>query len=261
MRLQRYRHKLTTGIKVYGQYYLQRQTPVIIYSTGRVGSMALHHSLDAAGVLVFQVHILNPDEIAAKNPPGTTKWAYKHIISKQRPAKIISIVRDPLALMVSDFFPKLKWIADDPEAYKHHAVDELCEMFNTRYFEQGRHHEKLNWFEDHFESDLGIDVYAHPFSKEGGYTRFEHSPYDVLIFKLELDDATKSQLVAAFVGLDAFNIMRYNIGETKDYGAVYKQFKQQLRVRDEHLDAIYTSRYVRHFFTSDEIAALRARWC
>lgn len=258
--LTRLPYKLKRGLNVYASLYLRRKTPFLIYTTGRVGSMALHYSLEEHGAFAFQIHTLNATKLIENQQPGTAVWAYRHIVTPGRPAKIINLFRDPLAVMISDFFPKLRWITGQKEAWLRYSVDELCNIFNTRYFADGRHLEKLNWYEDEMQASLGINVYEQASPRDAGYSRFEHSPYDVLLIRTELDDTLKAKIIGEFAGLDNFTLIRRNVGETKDYGEVYKAFKQRLVVPDDRLNEIYESRYARHFFSDEERHAMRSRW-
>jgi hypothetical protein len=258
--LTRLPYKLKRGFHVYASLYLRHQTPFLIYTTGRVGSMALHYSLEERGAFAFQIHTLNASKLVENQQPGTAVWAYRHIIEPGRRAKIINLFRDPLAVMISDFFPKLRWITGQKEAYFHYSVDELCSIFNTRYFADGRHLEKLNWYENEMQASLGINVYEQNSPRDTGCTRFENSHYDILLIKTELDDTLKAQIIGEFAGLENFTLIRRNVGESKDYGEVYKAFKQRLIVPDERLNEIYGSRYAQHFFSADEIEVMRSRW-
>ncbi len=260
MKLNRLPYKIKRGLDCYVRLYLRGQMPVLVYSTGRVGSMAMHHSLEQQGLFAIQAHTFAPDTLKTEAQPGTTTWAYQHVIRPGRAAQIITLYRDPLAVMVSDFFPKLHWITGDDEAYQHHTVDELCHLFNTAYFEQGRHLDKLNWFEDEMHTSLDIDVYAYPSPRDDGYVQFEQPPYTVLALQTELDDTRKARLVGDFVGRADFSLMRYNVGETKVYGEVYKAFKARLVVDQAHIDTVYGSRYVQHFYSDAAIQHMIAHW-
>jgi hypothetical protein len=251
-------YKFKRGLHVYTSLYLRHQTPVLIYTTGRVGSMALHYSLEARDVFAFQVHTLNPTKL--NQQPGTAVWAHRHIVAPSRPAKIISLYRDPLSVMVSDFFPKLRWITGQDDAWHRYSVQELCDIFCTRYFEQERHLKKLRWYEQEMQASLGINVYEHPSPRDGGYSCLQHGQYDVLLIRTDMDDHVKSRIVGDFVGLESLTIIRRNEGETKDYGQVYKTFKQQLVVPAPHLKAVYESRFARHFFAPSDLQTMCSRW-
>ena len=260
MVLARIPYKIKQGLKAYTNLYMRRLRPVIVFTTGRVGSMALHGALEKHGIFAFHLHTLNPAELKNRKHPQSWLWAYNHIIQPRRPARIISIVRDPVALMVSDFFPKLRWIARQERAYEKLSAERLCDLFTTRYFEQERHLRQLDWFDREMKQCLGIDVFQHPFPKEDGYLRFQQALYDVLVFKTELDDTEKTRIVGDFLGLRQFEIFRSNVGAQKSYGDAYHTFKQLLAVPERRLTEVYSSRYARHFYTKQEIAEFSARW-
>jgi hypothetical protein len=253
-------YKINRALKVYSKLYIQRQTPILIYTPGRVGSTGLYMTLDTLGQFVVHIHTLNAQEIHDKDQPGTTVWAYNHIIQAQRTAKIITLVRDPVSLIISDFFNKLKWLAGAKDAYNHLSVDELCELFRTRYFDDGRHITKLEWYETEFNRALNVDVYAHPFDVERGVGNFHQGLYDVLILRTETDDSIKAQAVSDFLGIPPFDIQRVNEAGKRDYAKIYDAFKKQITLPKQHLDTIYNSAYVTQFFTEEERLSLRDKW-
>lgn len=253
-------YKINRAFKVYNKMYLQRHTPILIYTPGRVGSTGLYMTLDTLGQFVIHVHTLDAQQIHDKDQPGTTVWAYEHVIKAQKSAKIITLVRDPVALLISDFFNKLKWLAGAKDAYNQLSVDELCELFRTRYFDDGRHQLKLRWYEDEFNSVLNVDVYGHPFDVERGVGSFRQGLYDVLILRTESEDTIKAQAVSEFLDIPLFEIQRVNEAEKRDYAEIYNAFKKQIILPKQHLDTIYDSRYALQFFTQAERLSLREKW-
>jgi len=253
-------YKINRALRVYNKMYLQRQTPILIYTPGRVGSTGLYMTLDTLGQFVIHIHTLNAQEIHDKDQPGTTVWAYQHIIQPQKEAKVITLVRDPVALIISDFFNKLKWLAGAKDAYNHLSVDELCELFRTRYFDDGRHTIKLKWYETEFNSALNVDVFAHPFDVERGVGSFHQGLYDVLILRTESDDSIKAQAISEFLGIPPFEVQRVNEAEKRDYAEVYRAFKKQITLPKQHLNVIYDSHYATQFFTEKERQSLRDKW-
>jgi hypothetical protein len=251
-------YKIRRGLEVYSRYYLKRETPVLIYCTGRVGSIAMFNALYNRGVFSFKIEDLDPD--SSRQQRGTTHWVYQHIARPRRPAKVILIVRNPVALMVSDFLPKLKWITGDPDAHLHLAPTELVQIFNERYFAEERHTEKLNWFEEQPQRFLGIDVYAHPFDRKAGWTRFETPRYEVLVIRTEMDDRIKSEVVGDFVGVPDLEIKRINVGESNHYGKAYSAFKRELRIDPAHLNQIHNSRWGQHFYGDEQLEEMNAAW-
>lgn len=253
-------YKINRAVKVYSQLYLHRKTSILIYTPGRVGSTGLYVTLDKLGQFVIHIHTLNAQEIRDKDQPGTTIWAYQHIIVPQRQAKVITLVRDPVALLISDFFNKLKWLAGAKDAYHHLSVDELCHLFRTQYFNDGRHITKLNWYETEFNASLNINVYAHPFDTDQRYGTFREGLYDVLVLRTETEDTLKAKVVSDFLDIPIFEIQRVNEADKRDYADVYSAFRKRITIPDVHLDTIYQSQYVTHFFNDAERESLRDKW-
>jgi hypothetical protein len=77
---------------------------------------------------------------------------------------------------------------------------------------------------------------------------FSASPFDVLLDRLEIDDALKSSIGGEFVGTADFKLSRGNVSEQRPYGPTYKAIK----VPPQRQYEIYDSRYARHFFSEAE---------
>lgn len=253
-------YKINRALKVFTNLYLYHKTPILIYTPGRVGSTGLYVTLDKSGEFVIHIHTLNEAEIRDKDQPGTTVWTYNHVLKAEKPAKVITLVRDPVSLIISDFFNKLKWLAGAKDAYNHLSVDELCELFCTRYFDDGRHQVKLNWYHEEFNQALGVDVYAHPFDTDKRYGSFSEGIYDVLILRTESDDSVKAKAVSDFLGIPPFNIERVNEASNRDYAQIYRVFKNKIALPEAHLDTIYNSQYATLFFSDEERQSLREKW-
>lgn len=253
-------YKINRALKIYSNLYLYRKTPILIYTPGRVGSTGLYVTLDRLGQFVIHIHTLNADEIRDKDQPGTTVWTYNHILKAQKPAKIITLVRDPVSLIISDFFNKLKWLAGAKDAYRHMTVDQLCDLFRTRYFDDGRHIDKLEWYNNEFNQTLGINVFKHPFDTDQRFASFSEHIYDVLILRTESDDQVKVQAVANFLGIEPFDIERVNEASNRDYAEIYRAFKNKIKLPQAHLDTIYNSQYATQFFDEAERQSLRQKW-
>lgn len=250
-------HKVRTGLRNYWLLYARQQPPTAIYTAGRVGSTALYESLQKAGVLVFKPERMADPDLRAQH--GNVVWFYNHVVAPQRPAKIIGVVRDPMAQMMTEYFNKLHWVIGEQKAWENYSIPQLVDFFNTLYFEQQRHLDKLQWFDIEFGGVLGVDVYAHP-KPENGYVQFQQAPYDVLILQLEMDNDTRSQVIGDFLGLKNFQIQRSNTSEAKPYGEVYDQFKREVVVTPQNLETVYGSKFMQHFYDPATIEKMQARW-
>lgn len=268
---------LTRALALYGNHFLLRRSPVIVFSMERSGSVALFQSLLAHGVFAVATHYLSPEKVrrGARTSNGSARWAARHIIARRKPAKIISLVRHPIDNMVSTFargdFGDRGQCADQARGGTIDAGP-LVERFHRQYLASGRYQHPLRWFDREFRPALGVDVYAHPFDKQRGAARIAAPPYDILLMRTELPDDEKARVVGPFLGLPEFTMVSAagkpakadlapgRAGEQSAYGALYKVLKCHVTVPKEYLDAIIASRYAQHFFPAEILDAMRDRY-
>ncbi len=271
--------KIKRALELNINYFLLRRMPTFVYSMERSGSTAMFSSLKSRGVFAIGSHYLDPKKIATPLLSGSARWACRHIIIKRKPAKVITLVRSPLENMLSTF---ARSEYGEQEAHQGGAAsqaaplspDQLSDDFSRTYLETDRYLGPLGWFANEFQAALGINVYDHSFDKQNGFARFREEPYEVLIIRTEMPDTQKAELVADFLGLPAFEILRSSAvgsndrrrlpsgkpGDQTYYAAKYKALKQGVVIPQEYLDAIVDSRHVQHFFTQEERDAMRARY-
>lgn len=260
-------------------YYVLGRTPTFVYSMRRTGSVSLFNAVKARGVFAIATHNLNPDLPPGIRVSGSGRWAMEKIVRRRKPAKLISLVRNPFDTMAS-VFAKSSFdaaiVTGQAEEYarQQRSADELGRQFIENYLKNDRYLEQLAWFESEYRPALGIEVYNHPFDKQRGFARIDEGPYSALILKTELDDASKASLVGEFLGLRDFQMLppdevaypTYKTGFTPGipgtqapYGADYERLKSGLTIPEEYWNNIVNSRFARHFFTSEELAASRSK--
>ena len=164
----------------------------------------------------------------------------------------MSLVRDPIAQCISAFFqPGERRGYLRPDA----STDSLLAAFGDRL-----EHLQLRWFESHLEPAFGIDVYATPFDRERRYQVITTPSVKLLLLRFE-DLAIAPKALAELVGRsEPIALPMANASSDKSYGALYEAFTAALRPSEEVIDRAYTSRLVRHFYSTDEIARFRALW-
>lgn len=239
--------------------YVRRGPPVLVYQTGKVGSMSIAAAARSAGCRrVFRTHRLVPDNY--RNDPwrqlSVSTLLHRRFLSRDAPhLRIISPVRDPVSRNISGFFQNLKRYADDPE---HASVGELQRCFLERY----PHDVGVRWFDTEMRQAFGIDVYAHPFDPAVGHTAVREGSVDVLLFKIELPDETIAVLLAEFLEVEAVALERVNEAAARGprHKSAYDQFRRSLALPAELVDTLYDSQFARHFYTAEERRAGRARW-
>ena len=88
----------------------------------------------------------------------------------------------------------------------------------------------MQWFDLEFKKATGINVYNYLFPKHKGYMTIEENNIELLIMKLEIPDALKERVIADFMHLDKFRLIRQNLGKDKMYSKTYQQFKKTIRL-------------------------------
>lgn len=56
-------------------------------------------------------------------------------------------------------------------------------------------------------------------------------------------------------------LKRSNVGKKKYYASDYSELKKRIKIDNKVLQRIANSRYVKHFYSDDEIRYIIDRWC
>ena len=181
---------------------------------------------------------------------------YKAYVRPQRPLRVITLVREPVANNISMFFQRLRhYISSDAEI-SDYGTDELISIFLENYM----HSRPITWLDAEIKTNFGIDVFRKPFPVHRGHTVISEGKTSLLVLRCELDDRTKARAVADFLGLDEFEIVRSNVTSEKSYATQYAEFRQRIKIPTPLLDQMYNSKFARHFYSSEERKKFRARW-
>jgi hypothetical protein len=181
---------------------------------------------------------------------------YKRYVRPKRRLKVITLVREPVALNISMFFQLLRrYVGRNVEPLEC-DTDELTDIFIKNYM----HWRPLTWLDAEIKTSFGIDIYQHPFPVEQGYTVISEGNTGLLVLRCELDDQTKKRAIADFLNLDEFEIVRSNVRSEKPEARKYADFKQRIRMPPALLDQMYDSKFARHFFSQEERELFRKRW-
>lgn len=265
---------------------------IIIYQMGKVGSTSILHSLQAIDSIpaVFQVHTLSdkginemenrywgntPTIIRRSLLPETTHVYVSHSLKSRLSKnpdskwKIITLVRDPIARNVSEFFYSVDTTKNDPHIPDFYAryrsgninVSELIDRFLERFSEGSDEYTvPLNWFDREFPNVIGFDIYSIEFPRQKGFNIIHSDKYDILILKLEWLKTCFSKAFHEFLGLQNFDLVTKNTASQKAYYPIYKKFLQEVDLPYQYVSRIYNSKYVQHFYTAREIEKFVKRW-
>lgn len=277
-----------TAYKMVGQLKLRLRDlraadppPLLVYQMGKVGSTSVIRSLKALELpmQIHQVHSLSPAGIAKAERIYRERFSISrqidaHLLSSfylrrrlrsletGETWKVVTLVRDPVARNLSSFFQVLhSQYADlyqdlrlDPSSDS--LIPRLIDAFFTRF----PHEEPLRWFDNELNAVLGFDTYHEEFPRHRGYAIHRTGLVDVLTLRVEDLDRCAADAFNEFLEMDGFELLRANEGEDKLYGEAYKRVSKVIEFPNEYLDQMYTSRYVTHFYSAEEIAGFRGRW-
>lgn len=211
---------------------------------GKTGSSFIYRSIQDYGRNVLHCHVLSSLGEHADD-------VYNLLNAKS--AKIISFIRDPVARQISAMWQNF-W---NMERYSDEA--EFTEIENY-YFEKGNIEKIFNWFEWEVKNVLKIDVLAHPFDQEKGYSIIKQENIEFLIMRTDrLNDL--EQIVGEFLGINQFQLRQANSGKEKPYRFAMQAYKESFAISRKELEDIYKkNEYVRHFYSEQEREQLYQKW-
>jgi hypothetical protein len=252
----------------------QPTPPVLVYTAPKVASTAVTAALQAVeGQSVFHVHMISAASIRslreAMRRRGLNRMRHdtlgledignalaSGLIAPRHPARIVSLVRDPVARNISFYFETLDVLWQTKHAHAHISVERLLAEFHERF----RHERGIDWFDNEFKPVLGIDVYEHPFPHDKGYLRIDSELYEVLLMRHDLEDRVKEKCLADLVGASAVSLTPKNVSAQKPYADVYREFLRRVELPEDYVKRLLDSKYARHFYSPAELARFRAKW-
>lgn len=274
-RAYRQRRSATTAVK--RAFYSGDGPPILVYQMGKVGSTTVCRSLEAVnlGHRVLHVHFLSnelPEKrrryIRSIKYPPAVHYDVSQAIRKQlsgghaRDLKIISLVRDPIARLVSSLYEVPELMGADVKTYTG-MIDpsSATEYLERRIADPGGLDYEYTWFDREMKTVFGIDVFAHPFPREKGWTTISSDNVDLLLLRLEDLSSVGPQAIAEFLGLrDPLEMVAGRVRSDSVSGASYARVIQTLSLSRPLTEQVYGSRIVRHFYSDDLINKFLDRW-
>ncbi len=287
-----YSAKAYYGYKLNRKSRQYKEPPLLIYQMGKVGSRTVHKSLRALklDMPIYHVHHLTRDYIAQKEE-RTKKYFYiknkpRHIersdpwqlrfLRKQidkglngHKWRIVTLVRDPIAVNISTFFHHFREIEVLDSVYRIKSayfdfettiklgdIEILTELF----LEKVDHDRPLKYFDRELKSVFGIDVFASKFPKSKGYNVYEEEPANVLLIRLENLNKCAGDAFKEFLNIEGLTLTNTNRGIKKDYNIIYQMFKDSVVLPNTYIDKMYRSKYMQHFYSEEEIKRFKTRW-
>lgn len=250
-------------------------TPVVVHSLPKCGTTAVSLSVARMGlnVPVYHTHWLNPRSLEkiGKNlsnrpdPSGSMvvydmgcRVSESFRRSRGKPWNIVTLVRDPVARNISDFFQVIGEF--DPDFFDRSRRGELgVEEIRERFFQLSSA-DRSYWFDREVRDVFDIDVYASPFPKRQGFAIYEGPRARMLLIRLDDLEACGRDAFREFLNIPDFRLSRANVGDEKEYRDVYRRFREEVILPEEYLEQQYASRLARHFYDEEELRRFRSRW-
>jgi hypothetical protein len=263
--------------------------PVFVLTPGKVGTMAMVQSIaqNNPDRLVVYSHSFTENALATRRRIlrmlGETdeaiekkmRWDHEihrllidnrtarlrgeHPVASSDKIIIVTIVRDPVARLVSEQFQSSSDAAlmDATEVF---GLQALARFIEDRIHRTADHiiDRTEQWYAD-LAWASGFDINETLLPTRDGHAVIETDLVRLLFLKLEqLDDTVGPGLNA--LSLKGGPLGRANSASDRAAASEIGKLKAALRISDTVLDACYTRPWVRHSYDKQEIAAMRARW-
>lgn len=243
---------------------------VLILTHGKVGSTTIYKAVrKLPGYQSFQNHFISEEGVAEARQQQREGYTPVHLLQGEairrellaqpdRPVKLITLMRDPVARAVSNLFQHPAVfnasgeIRDLPmESIITTAVEQV--LFSLAYTER--------WFDRELSTLLGHDFFSRGFDRENGFQLLREGRFELLAGKLESLSSDGASCLGRFfdLGCDLPIPISHARSATGD-AAVYAQLKRNLKLPAALLDEVYSSRVCRHFYTPEELEGFRKLW-
>ncbi|MDR0220718.1 MAG: putative capsular polysaccharide synthesis family protein [Lachnospiraceae bacterium] len=233
---------------------------VYVYQPGRVGSKSVYDSIVAAmpTLRALHTHNLTTDY---KKYFGDAGWEQFAAILRARPTKIVALVREPMARLVSHFFHVL--FLRFPMVFEAMVNQEevpFGDIYEKLLNYAGNHQDidPFMWYDEELKAVFGIDVYAYPFDREKGYGIIKENNTEVLVIKLEtmnIPEKTNSfeDVIGEFCGIKGFRLLRTNEARNKMYSELYREAWSNRIFSKDTVDYYYRgNERMNHFYSEEE---------
>lgn len=249
----------------------------LVWQMGRVASQSLNDALLAGGVRpVFHVHWLSSARIAGACERARRHYGYvrpRHLrVSLQlrrildSPARervewrIVTLVRDPVARNVSDYFLALGNYALPGFRERWRRGEVGLEAALNGFLEGYEHDCRDHWFDEEIGGVFGIDLLSAPFDWKKGYGIVAADGVSVLVLRQESLAETLRPALKEWLGLDVAHVPRQHVSGDEADGELYRALLENIRFDKHFLDRMYAIPWVRHFYSPAEIEGFKAKW-
>ena len=243
--------------------------PVLVYSAGKVGSMALAETVERGlGRRTVHLHFVTREgrrlDAAEAARFGTTpsshRWNADYAwvrtqLQRRRRWEVVTGARDPVSRSISSVFETagaygLVRGGEGSLDVIHREVVRRIDVVAGR----------ASWFDRELRAVCGVDVLARPFDVERGYEIHEHGRFRVLLVRFEDLRRVGGEALGTFLGVGAPELSSTNVAASKPYAELYERYRSTVRFPAPLLDRAYGTREAQALYRPEELAELRRRW-
>jgi len=275
--------RLKTAVRIWARIrkFNDNYPPIIIYQMGKVGSSSIHHALKSIGIKnpLFHSHSLSDKGIknsleyfekAEGENSGVLStldfnWALKEKIkcNSDVQVKIITLVREPIARNISDFFQNITVIGDSVLNVKGELDINAAIKWLNEYFQKYDHETAWDstWYDMEIKELFGVDIYNESFDKVSGVGRICRGNVDILLLRLEDLKNNYEYIFSEFLGIKEKVTMHYrNIAANKPTSSKYNEVLDRFRLPRSVCEYMYEDRHIKHFYTESMMQDFIDKW-
>jgi len=267
-------------------------SPLLVHQMGKVASSSVTRSLTVANIdrRIYHTHSLRPEMIEIyerkrRGYLGTDRegdlrhiWQYRYLrewiergLEKGKKWQVVTLIRDPIARNISDFFENMEMLSPPSERdhilrsieydFEVTVVDSDIKELMDIFIEKFPHDYPARYLDLEVKGVFGVDLYTGDFPTTKGYKVYRGSEADVLLIRLEDLNDCFAEAFQEFLNIEGLTLVNRNVGSQKEYAGIYHMFKNSIYLSEPFVDKMYSSRFVRHFYSEAEINRFKARWC
>ena len=261
---------------------LAGRRPTVTYATYRTSSTSTHWALRrAVGGASIKAHTLLPSRLVHRSNerwfPETDRmiplsshigdWAVSsEIVLPRRPANFVVVIRDPVAVAISGF--AIGWQAWLPRELAGitwpddgNAPAPILERLASAIFDEHFYwHLMPDWMDHDLRPALGWDWRSLPFPHDRGHATAVHGPWKILVLRSDVPDAQKAPVLAEFTGASGIEVRRDNTATDRAVPGLLAAAGRAARLRPERINELLDGEFARHFWSADQLQAMRSRW-
>lgn len=116
-----------------------------------------------------------------------------------------------------------------------------------------------DFFKQQLEAFFGIDIYKMAFDKQSGYSIYKFDNIEIFIYQVEKLSKIFRKL-SGFLKAGNIQIILDNTAEEKWYNKQYKKAQKNIVLSKEYFEACYTEKYIKHFYSDEDIMRFKDIW-